>query len=201
MHFGCMVVYRIRDALWVRMHFGCFMQRHSRWWVKTCSTYTAPYPKEDGTVSSQDVGKCAHNVTVRVGSVNLVDSLIYGCALGLKCALYTSKSSKCFLFHPAFSNWCSVSTTCSTDGVLQWRQTWTEIGMSTRNVGNTKLIKFCSVVAFVTWRFGGTKIHIYVAFFLELTQTVTQSMYIAAYREIELLSCWVSYCTAYWVYR
>ena len=48
------------------------------------------------------------------------------------------------------------------------------------NIGNIKLMKFCSVFAFVTWRFRSTKRRICVTFFVKLTQTFTQSMYITA---------------------
>ena len=47
----------------------------------------------------------------------------------------------------------------------------------------------------------GTKRRIFVAFFIEIPQTDAESMYNAAHKETQCLSCLASYCTAHLLYK
>jgi hypothetical protein len=54
-------------------------------------------------LSSQYIAKCVHNVTVRAGSVNLmntVENVTYGSALGLNYELYFSKQFQIYSVSP-----------------------------------------------------------------------------------------------------
>ena len=55
-----------------------------------------------------------------------------------------------------------------------------------------------------TVMYKGTRRHIFVTFFPEIPQAVTEWMYIVGvwcYKGTEWLFCWVCCCTVYWVYR
>jgi hypothetical protein len=72
------------------------------------------HKEEAETLSSQYVAECASNVTVRVGSVNLMNSrqsYLRKC-IGFKICVTFLEIVPNIFFRPTFSNWCSMSAKC-----------------------------------------------------------------------------------------